>query len=103
MKTRFSNSVFWLGMTVAIINDTAAGVRIVMIDKDAQQAVIARYIDLAEQGNTEAQHHLGVVHFCGETVPQDFEQAFDWFTIAAKQGYTKSQCTLSENDIAVYR
>ena len=27
MKTRFSNSVFWLGMTVAIINDTAAGIR----------------------------------------------------------------------------
>lgn len=38
----------------------------------------------AEQGDAEAQFHLGVMHACGQGVPQDYVQAYTWFNAAAQ-------------------
>ena len=49
----------------------------------------------ANKGNAEAQWMLGAYYLCGESgLPEDYEQAFLWFSRAAKQGYAQSQLDL---------
>ncbi len=40
----------------------------------------------AEQGNPIAQFNLGLMYDNGEGVPQDYQAAVKWYTLAAKQG-----------------
>lgn len=49
---------------------------------------------LAEQGDPLAQFGMGVRYHSGEDVPQDFGQAFHWFSLAAEQGNVAAQATL---------
>jgi hypothetical protein len=49
---------------------------------------------LADQGDPEAQWHLGTLYHDGEGVPQDDTQAVQWFLRSAEQGYVLSQATL---------
>ena len=48
----------------------------------------------AEQGNAEAQYHLGVVYHFGRGVPQDYKEAVKWSKIAAEQGLAEAQYNL---------
>ncbi len=41
---------------------------------------------LAEQGDADAQHNLGVMYNTGRGVPQDYAKAVKWFRKAAEQG-----------------
>ncbi|MDB4809753.1 sel1 repeat family protein [bacterium] len=41
----------------------------------------------AEQGVAKAQHNLGVMYAKGEGVPQDYVEAYAWFSVAAAGGY----------------
>lgn len=41
---------------------------------------------LAEQGNAEAQRHLGHLYLKGLGVPQDYKEAIRWYSRAAEQG-----------------
>ncbi len=52
------------------------------------------YLRLAEQGNTEAEFHLGLLYANGQGVPKDDKQAADWFTKAANQGMMEAQTKL---------
>ena len=38
-----------------------------------------------------AQHNLGLLYFNGQDVPQDFQIAIKWFTLAAEQGSLQGQ------------
>lgn len=49
---------------------------------------------LAEQGNAAAQFAVGARYATGEAVPQDYFQAFTWFSKAAEQGNVAAQATL---------
>ncbi len=49
---------------------------------------------LAEQGNAEAQNHLGVAYYWGRGVPADYAEAFTWFRLAAEQGLARAQGNL---------
>src|SRR3990172_4103078 len=49
---------------------------------------------LAEQGDGEAQHALGVLYLNGQGVAQDYAEAAKWFRKAAEQGYTGSMNNL---------
>ena len=40
----------------------------------------------AEQGDTRAQHSLGVMYAAGRGVPQDDAEAVRWYRLAAEQG-----------------
>ena len=41
---------------------------------------------LANQGNAQAQHNVGVIYANGRGVPQDYILAHMWFNLAASQG-----------------
>ncbi len=49
---------------------------------------------LADQGDADAQHALGVMYDKGQGVPKDFQEAALWFRLAADQGHAKAQTTL---------
>ena len=49
---------------------------------------------LATQGDPSAQFALGVHYATGEDVPQDYNEAVRWFTMAAEQGQVMAQATL---------
>ena len=49
------------------------------------------WLPLAEQGNARAQFHMGKMYDQGEGVPQDYNEAFKWYELAAKQGYGPSK------------
>ncbi len=41
----------------------------------------------AEQGDCIDQYDLGVAYYFGNDVPQDYKQAYIWFSIAVTNGY----------------
>ena len=49
---------------------------------------------LAEQGNRDAQHNLGVMYGKGQGVPQDYAKAMAWYRKAAEQGLADAQHNL---------
>jgi TPR repeat protein len=49
---------------------------------------------LADQGNAEAQGHLGFLYAHGHGVPQDYTEAVRWYRKAADQGVARAQCNL---------
>ncbi len=49
---------------------------------------------LAEQGNAEAQTHLGLMYHNGQGVPQDDAEAVLWYRKAAAQGFALAQYNL---------
>ncbi len=50
------------------------------------EAAINEFRPLAEQGDASAQFNLGVMCARGQGVPQDYVQAYRWYTLAAGQG-----------------
>ena len=54
---------------------------------------------LAEQGHTRAQTYLGMMYANGEGVPQDFQEAFAWYSRAAEQGDVEAQNNLAHGAI----
>jgi TPR repeat protein len=46
---------------------------------------------LANDGNTDAQFHLGEMYLQGKGVDQDFKMAADWLAKAAQAGHPKAQ------------
>ena len=51
-------------------------------------------LQVAEQGNAEAQFNLGVMYEGGQGVRQDYTKAVQWFRKAAEQGYANAQYNL---------
>lgn len=49
---------------------------------------------LAERGDATAQFSVGARYATGEDVPQDYNEAVRWFTMAAEQGHVSAQATL---------
>jgi len=49
---------------------------------------------LAKQGNARAQFNLGLMYDKGHGVPQNYETAVKWFTLAAEQGDDLTQTLL---------
>lgn len=46
---------------------------------------IQELIKQAEQGNTEAQFHLGLAYYNGDGIEESYEKAFEWWTKAAEE------------------
>jgi TPR repeat protein len=57
-------------------------------------AAMQSWRPLAEQGNTHAQTGLGVMYERGQGVPQNFAQAWVWYSKAADQGDPDAQSNL---------
>jgi TPR repeat protein len=65
------------------------------IPKDYSSAVLW-YRKAAEQGNTDAQSHLGRLYEDGTGVPQDYNEAYFWANLAAATGSSLYGGKLSE-------
>ncbi|TAK63302.1 DnaJ domain-containing protein [Methylobacter sp.] len=52
------------------------------------------YLQLAEQGNADAQFNVGLIYVNGQGITKDNKQAVDWFTKAANQGHREAQTKL---------
>jgi TPR repeat protein len=63
--------------------------------KSGDYSTALRYMrPLAEQGNADAQHNLGVMYGDGDGVPQDDKTTLKWWTLAAEQGDADAQLNL---------
>jgi TPR repeat protein len=51
---------------------------------------------LAEQGLAPAQFYLGLMYENGQGVPQDYQEAAQWYLKAAKQGHDRAQNNLGK-------
>ena len=49
---------------------------------------------LAQQGDAYAQHNLGIMHYQGKGIAQDYQQARAWWQKAANQGFADAQNNL---------
>ena len=76
--------IILLSFTIGIITATCF----------AQGTNISEYIKLAEQGDAEAQHNLGLCYINGYGVQQSYEEAAKWFRKAAEQGNASAQYDL---------
>ncbi len=66
------------------------------IDRDAfgithEFEAIAWYRQVAAQGNKHAQFLIGLAHMAGQGVPQNYDEAAEWFQKATDQGHPKAQ------------
>ncbi|MGZ8182055.1 MAG: J domain-containing protein [Methylobacter sp.] len=52
------------------------------------------YLQLAGQGNADAQFHAGLIYATGQGIAKDDIQAADWFVKAAEQGHREAQTKL---------
>lgn len=59
------------------------------VDRDLIKAA-SWYRKAAEQGFTDAQTNLGMMHYRGEGVPLDLTEAAKWFQLAADKGDTEA-------------
>jgi hypothetical protein len=63
-----------------------------------KQGLVAKalplYVQLAEQGNAEAQFQVGLIYANGQGVIKDDKQAVDWFAKASGQGHKEAQTKL---------
>ncbi|MGO9120939.1 MAG: type I restriction enzyme HsdR N-terminal domain-containing protein [Desulfomonilaceae bacterium] len=55
---------------------------------------LERVLNLARQGNADAQHRLGGIYIEGKGVPKNEEEAAYWFRKAAEQGLASAQVDL---------
>ena len=51
----------------------------------------ASIIESAKQGDAAAQCDLGLMYYHGNSVPQNYKRAIQYYTKSAKQGYAKAQ------------
>ena len=63
-------------------------------EKHDYAAALRLWQPLAEQGEPQAQHNLGVMYALGTGVPQDYALALLWYRKAADQGYADAQTRL---------
>ena len=57
-------------------------------------SVLSPLLKAAEEGNVEAQYHLGLCYFAGVGVKMNYVTASAWFVKAAEQGLPKAQYAL---------
>lgn len=55
---------------------------------------IAKWQIVADSGNAQAQSLLGLMHFFGQGVPQNYPEALRWLHLAAAQSEPKAQFKL---------
>ena len=55
---------------------------------------ILELVSQAEQGDAQAQYHLGRYYYSGQGVTQSYDRAVAWWQKAAMQGVADAQCNL---------
>ena len=60
------------------------------VDRGDYDTALKEWRPLAEQGEADAQHNLGIMYHQGKGVPQDYAEAAKWYRLAADQGLEKA-------------
>jgi len=63
-------------------------------DRGDYKTAYKLWLPLAELGDAEAQHLLGLMYYEGQGVPQDYNEAVKWFRLSAEQGLAEAQFNL---------
>lgn len=93
MRFTFKWVLVWLVLSAAVkAQDFDAGLEAARAGDYA--TALAEWRPLAEQGNANAQHNLGVMYDFGRGVPQDVAEAARWYRAAADQGNVQAQFNL---------
>ena len=82
-SNRIFNSLFFAVVTV--------GLPVIGTNAYAQQEKIDQLLQLAEQGDAEAQDEVGFVYQKGQGVPHDYSEAVKWYRLAVEQGNAFAQ------------
>jgi hypothetical protein len=65
-------------------------------EPEGDEALIAKYRESAQRGETWGQHNLGITYFNGTRVAKDYVTAAFWFRKAAEQGDDGAQLHLAD-------
>ena len=83
------------------MNDLLKKMMVALLSLGLAQAVLAddvsdfkKTLQVAEQGNAQAQFSLGKMYYEGQGVRQDYTQAVQWYRKAAEQGDAEAQFNL---------
>jgi uncharacterized protein len=88
MNRTFKAAVASLMLAVSFAGSVAAGPYedgIAAYEKGDYATALSLMRPLAEQGNADAQHSLGVMYNDGQGVPQDYAAAVSWYRKAAER------------------
>jgi TPR repeat protein len=85
IRTLIVAATLALASTGAFADDFQDGL-LAMLKGDNETAV-KMFRPLAENGNAEAQYHLGYLYETGTGVKRDDKEALRWFSAAAAQGH----------------
>ncbi len=55
---------------------------------------LRQFKPLAENGDSEAQSHLGSLYYVGKGVPKDLTEAYNWYKMSADQGNVDAQYSI---------
>ncbi len=84
MKRLALTIVFVLGFASPVWADFSDG--IAAYDRSDYAAALKEWRPLAERGDPKAQTGLGALYGNGQGLPQDYVQAYKWFSLAAALG-----------------
>ena len=65
-----------------------------LVGNSSAASDISAALQLAEQGDAQAQFNLGLIYYKGEGVRQDKQKAVEWYRKAAEQGDARAQYNL---------
>ena len=91
MRTRLVGTVLLLSLGIALRAWAGFDEAVAAYTRGDYATAVREWLPLAQQGNANAQHNLGVMYDTGKGVPQDYAQALTWYRRAADQGHAKAQ------------
>jgi hypothetical protein len=65
-----------------------------LVKQGRVEKALPLYLQLAEQGNVDAQFQLGLIYAGDQSITKNDKQAVDWFRKAADQGHMEAQTKL---------
>ena len=80
---------FTLLLTTLAYADFQAG--LAAYDQGDYATALNEFLPLAQQGDAKAQFNMGILYEKGQGVPQDFQEDFLWYYLAAEQGDAPTQ------------
>ncbi|MGZ5044937.1 MAG: J domain-containing protein [Methylobacter sp.] len=97
-----ATTIYGPGLTTKTVATAPANQDIERLLKKAKQLArqgraakaLPLYLQLAEQGNAEAQFQLGLTYASPQGITKDDKQAADWLSKAAEQGHREAQTKL---------
>lgn len=83
---KFSTAIFVIILTSCSTVNPKFTAGLLAYEKGEYILALQNWRQAAKEKNAEAQHSLGWLYENGEGVPQDYEEAAKWYTLAAGQG-----------------